>query len=195
MRPCPAPLEEEFTHQAGGGASDICEHMPLLRELASQCEHVTEMGVRGANGSTIAFLAAQPAVLVSWDIDPRAIANLRVESLIHNTGRTSFQPRTGDTLQVVTEPTDMLFIDTKHTCAQLVAELRRHADPVENKVRKYLAFHDTNTYGSVGDDGLSPGLRAAIRWFQRDHAFPLWQLIEDRQNNNGLVVLQNAYNF
>ena len=194
MRPCPAPLEEEFTIQKTE-ATDICEHMDLLRELASQCEHVTEMGVRNANGSTIAFLAAQPEVLISWDINPLTVTNRRVESLIYNTGRTSFQPRVGDTLKVVTEPTDMLFIDTKHTCAQLVGELRRHADPVENKVRKYLVFHDTNTYGSVGDDGTSPGLRAAIRWFQREHAFPLWQLIEDRQNNNGLVVLKHAYNF
>ena len=32
--------------------TDICEHLALLRELASKCDHVTEMGSRWMNGST-----------------------------------------------------------------------------------------------------------------------------------------------
>ena len=61
-----------------------------------------------------------------------------------------------------------------------------------NKVRKYLVFHDSMTFGLKGEDGSEPGLRAAIRWFQRNHAFPVWRLIEDRQFCNGLVVLGNV---
>lgn len=172
--------------------SDINEHLPRLFELASKCEHVTEMGMRGANGSTVALLAAQPAQFVSWDINPMAVVSQEVANLVamnaFGGGRTFFQPRVGDTLQITIEETDLLFIDTLHTARQLKAELERHG----GVVRKYLAFHDTHTFGEVGEDG-GMGLRAAIRWFQKEHMFPLWQLIDDRRNNNGLAVLERAY--
>ena len=170
--------------------ADIWEHLPLLRDLASKCDHVTEFGVRDGMGSTVAFLAAQPRVLISWDIEPFAIVNQRIADLSWRAGKTRFQPRVGSTLEIIIEPTDLLFIDTIHDYAHLKAELERHADPVEGKIRKYLVFHDTITFGEVSGDGTIPGLRAAIRWFQKCHAFPLWELIEDRKNCNGLVVLR-----
>lgn len=170
--------------------SDINEHVELLRDLAAQCDHVTEFGMRGGV-STVALLAAQPKVLISWDIDWRAIVSQRAADLLYIAGATNFQPRVGNTLEITTEPTDLLFIDTLHTGAQLKAELTRHVDPMQDRVRKYLVFHDTVSFGYIGEDG-KPGLRAAIRWFQRNHAFPLWELIEDRKNNNGLVVLRRV---
>lgn len=186
---------EEAYKLACDTPSDINEHLPRLRELASSCEHVTEFGMRGGV-STLAFLAAQPQTLISWDINPFAIVSQRsadLLSLAHG-GRTTFQPRVGNTLEVTIEPTDLLFIDTWHVARQLKAELERHVDPMVRPftVRKYLAFHDTATFGMVGEDGTEPGLRAAIRWFQRCHSFPQWELIEDRQNNNGLVVLRRV---
>lgn len=172
--------------------SDINEHIELLRKLASECDHVTEFGMRGGN-STAAFLAAQPDTLISWDINPYAVVSQRTADLLSVAGHTAFQPRVGDTLKIAPiEPTDMLFIDTLHTAKQLKAELERHVDPITRPVRKYLVFHDTATFGTVGEDGSEPGLRAAIRYFQRCHSFPLWELIEDRQNCNGLVVLRRV---
>ncbi len=177
---------------ACAGPSDINEHLPLLCQLASECNHVTEFGMRGANGSTVAFLAGHPETLVSWDIDPYSVVSQAVADLLALSTHTSFQPRVGNTLEISPiEPTDLLFIDTYHTASQLKLELERHADPVRNAVRKYLVFHDTITFGDKGEDGSSPGLRAAIRYFQRCHSFPLWELIEDRKNNNGLVVLRH----
>ncbi len=169
--------------------SDINEHLSKLRELASQCKHVTEFGTRGGV-STIALLAAQPDYLVTWDIDPSATAGafnrfLAVRGLV---GKTYFQPRVGNTLFARIERTDMLFIDTLHTYRQLAQELSLHAW----RVRKYLAFHDTVTFGSRGEDGHTPGLRQAIdefvfkEWTQKNR----WEPIVDAKNNNGLVVLQ-----
>jgi len=189
-RECPPILLEAYRH-AAFTPSDINEHLEALHALALECEHVTEFGMRGGV-STVALLAAQPAVLVSWDVNPWAVVSQRCADLLAVTGRTSFQPRVGDTLSITIEPTDLLFIDTLHTAKQLKAELERHADPVANTVRKYLVFHDTATFGMKGEDGSEPGLRAAIRWFQRNHAFPLWELVEDRQNNNGLVILRHV---
>lgn len=190
VRRAPDALISAFV-EAEKTPSDINEHMEVLRRLAADCEHVTEFGMRGGV-STLALLAGQPETLISWDIDPRAVVSQRCADLLAHSGRTTFQPRVGDTLKITIEPTDMLFIDTLHTARQLKLELERHADPVENKVRKYLAFHDTATFGMKGEDGSEPGLRAAIRYFQRCHAFPLWELIEDRYNNNGLVVLRHV---
>ncbi len=174
--------------------SDINEHLPTLREYASRCEHVTEIGMRGARGSTVAFLAAQPKEFISWDLNPLAIVSQAVADLLPHVGRTQFQPRVGDSLKIHLEETDMLFIDSLHTARQLRDELLRHGmdNSRVSKVRKYLAFHDTQTFGVKGEDGSTPGLRAAIKWFQKEQAFPLWRLVVDAENNNGLVVLQHA---
>jgi len=185
----PPPELEALYQQALSEPSDIVEHLSLLRQLASECDHVTEFGMRNGN-STVSLLAAQPRVLISWDVDPWSVISQRTADLTAVAGNTTFQPRVGNTLEIVAESTDLLFIDTLHTAAQLKAELVRHADPTEKKVRRYLVFHDTATFGDVGEDGSVPGLRAAIRWFQRCHSFPQWELIEDRKNNNGLVVLR-----
>lgn len=175
--------------------SDINEHLPLLRQLASECKHVTEFGLRWANGSTIAFLAAQPKTFVSWDIDATAVVSQRVLELLKIAGHTRFEPRCGDTLKIAPiEPTDMLFIDTLHTGKQLWEELKRHVEPRAQplQVRKYLVFHDTQTFRYAGEDGSPPGLVDAIHEFQAHHAHPHWKLLHDRTNNNGLAVLQHV---
>lgn len=177
--------------------SDINEHMPVLRRLASECSHVTEMGMRGGL-STLALLAAQPKTLISWDINPRAVMSEQAVTLLSLAGKTSFQPRCGDTLAISPiEPTDLLFIDTLHTFDQLKAELWRHVFPdhfsgkCECRVKRYIVFHDTSTFGYVGEDGKQIGLLAAIEWFQRE-AMPIWGVVEKYENCNGLVVLRHA---
>ena len=44
--------------------SDINEHLPTLKVYAEQCEHVTEMGVRGIV-STYALLMGKPKTMIS----------------------------------------------------------------------------------------------------------------------------------
>jgi len=187
-RVCPELLEQHY-QAACDRPSDINEHLPLLREYASKCEHVTEMGMRGADGSTIALLAAQPKTFIAWDLNPFSVVSQPVANLISMThgSRTSFEPRTGNTLEINIEKTEMLFIDTLHTAKQLYAELQRHG----GNVSKYIAFHDTATFGRTGEDGKAPGLLSAIRQWQMEDAFPLWKLVQDKQNNNGLLILQS----
>lgn len=170
--------------------SDINEHLPKLRELASSVDHVTEMGVRGAV-STVALLCGQPDVLVSWDIDPAAIVNPMVAQLIEwsRESGTSFQPRVGSTVECSIEPTSLLFIDTLHTHDQLWAELNLHGDLVD----KYLAFHDTETFGYQGEDKKKPGLLLAIKNFQDAewlYKKNSWSEHYRSNANNGLYVLR-----
>jgi hypothetical protein len=181
-------IREGLYEAAVASKSDIHEHLPLLRQLASECSHVTELGLRGANGSTIAFLAAQPAEFISYDLNPASVVSQPVADLISCAGKTRFQPRCGDSTKIRIEDTDLLFVDTFHTGKQLFGELNRHFQ----RVRRYIICHDTATFGDVGEDGSS-GLRIAIRKFQKEDGWPLWELTHDLPNCNGLVVLRNIY--
>ncbi len=169
---------EELFRKAVDTHGDIHEHIPTLRRFAEQCSHVTEFGTRWAT-STIAFIAARPKRLVCYDVQRCDEVGDR-EQTARDAG-VDFQFHQADVLTVDIEPTDLLFIDTKHTYDQLKSELERHAD----KARKFIILHDTVSFGLVGEDG-GKGLNAAA-----DEYFASvsgWSLIENSPNCNGLRV-------
>jgi hypothetical protein len=168
---------EELYDLAAKTPSDINEHCPKLRDLAAQCAHVTEFGMRHGV-STVALLAGQPKRFVSYDLKHDPIA----EVLRKQPGNTDFEFRRGDSLSVDIDETDLLFIDTRHTADQLWAELDRHA----GKVRRWIVLHDTQIFGEHGEDG-GPGLLPALRRFLQ--ANPEWSVVYHTQANHGLTVI------
>ena len=69
-----------------------------------------------------------------------------------------------NTLNYTLEPVDLLFIDTLHTYSQLSEELKLH----HTKVKKYLIFHDTISYGTQNEHNTpdeKQGLVPAIKEF------------------------------
>ena len=104
------------------------------------------------------------------------------ELLKSRQGATAFSFVQGDSLSVDIEPCDLLFIDTRHTAAQLTAELERHA----GNVRRRIVLHDTQIFGERGEDG-GPGLLVALRAFLKAH--PEWSVIYHTQVNHGLTVI------
>lgn len=156
-------LEEKYLHLCHA-QSDINDALPVLREFAAKCKHVTEFGIRTAV-STTALLAAQPEVLISYDIHLHLNFLRDLERV---KGRTNFQYRQGDSRTITIEPTEMLFIDTCHQYGQLKAELERHTA----KVSRYIAFHDTTGYRfqDEGDSNTAKkGLWPAIEeWLARE---------------------------
>jgi hypothetical protein len=171
-------LEEQYL-AAQQQPSDINEHLRTLFAYASSCRHVTEMGTR-TGVSTLALLAAQPETLVCYDI---AHNGQTVSNLSRLAGKTDLSFRHADVLTIEIEPTDFLFIDTLHTFGQLEQELALHAD----KVSSFIGFHDTVTFGEMGEDRNRPGLRKAIENFLIAH--PEWKVVHDAQNNNGFMVI------
>lgn len=171
-------------------SSDINELLPLLALYASRCSHITEMGVRGVV-STYAFLATRPDKLISYDIGTHPNVLECAEQCVRENQHWQFIE--ADVLNVSIEPTDFLFIDTFHTASQLQSELHLHAD----KVKKFIAFHDTTTYWEKGEDSYEAvahnqkncgrGLRHAIEPFLAAH--PEWQLELRAYNNNGLSII------
>jgi hypothetical protein len=156
----------------GAGHLDIIEHLPLLHYLATCCWSVTEFGVRTGN-STIAFLAAGPRV-TSYDINPPSFDLGGISA--------PWDFRQADTSKLEDiEPTDLLFLDSLHTYAQVKAELA-HA----HRARRFLVFHDTVLNGAQGERG-EPGILPAIAEFCATH--PEWEQFCHMPNCNGLLVL------
>ena len=174
------PTLEGASHRAITTPSDINEHCPRLRELAGQCDHVTEFGMRPA-ASTVALLAGRPRVLVSYDRRRYPLADL-LETLA---SPGVFRFLIGDSLSSEIEPTDLLFIDTTHTADHLSQELARHAE----QVRRWIVLHDTTTFGERSEDG-GLGMSVALERFVRDH--PQWSVEEQHMHQHGLTVLARA---
>ena len=162
--------------------SDINQHLPLLNKLANECSTVVELGVR-TGVSTRALLAAT-CRLYSYDLElyPTVVD-------LFNVAKSMQKPcvyQIGNSLTMEIPETDMLFIDTDHTYQQLSAELARH----HTKVKKYIAFHDTFTYGlKTGQDPLR-GIFTAIIEFMTEH--PEWKFKYHTSENNGFTVIERT---
>jgi len=176
-------LDEAYAHICKN-PSDIFKHCPRLKQLASECKHVTELGCRSGR-STTAILAGQPETFITYDIDEKAIEQVR-EKLIPIKGRTTFCAEVGNSLEITLHPTDMLFIDTYHVYSQLLKELQKH----HSQVSKYIVCHDTKSFGYVGEDGRLPGLMNSINDFIKEH--PEWKIKVHYPGNNGLTVLDRT---
>ena len=162
--------------------SDINEHLPMLYFLAQQCHHVTEFGVRTGE-STLAFLhglQARPATLRSYDINDQFGVHKTMAP--HTTADWTFSICSTLAISPI-EPTDLLFIDTLHRYDQVAGELALHGDAV----RRWIVFHDTETFGTVGDDGGDGINRAIDEWL---HAKPEWRIVYRTHRNNGLTVIE-----
>lgn len=176
--------------------SDINEHILTLIKYGKECEHITEMGVRGIV-STWAFLEGKPKKMISYDIqDPK-----EWQQDINDVYETSkeydidFKFIKANVLNVEIEPTELLFIDTWHAYKQLKQELNLHS----GKVSKYIILHDTSSYEFTdetsyekwGDEwiGDGKGLWRAIEEFIEENNN--WYIHERFRNNNGLTILKN----
>lgn len=162
--------------------SDINEHLETLFNYASNCEHITEMGVRDIV-STWALLAAKPKRMISYDIIPPPNENLKELFNLTKEYKINFIFKLEDVLKTDIEQTDLLFIDTLHIYEQLKKELFTHS----KKVNKYIILHDTELYKIEGEIPGSIGLQPAITEFLDENQN--WKVIEIKTNNNGLLVL------
>ncbi|MDB5392238.1 MAG: methyltransferase family protein [Planctomycetaceae bacterium] len=159
--------------------SDINEHLSCLLRMAHCSKDVVEFGVRGAV-STTALLCGQPRRFRAFDLVRLPV----VSELEKLSGNCAFQFEQRNCLEVDLKSTDVLFIDTLHTAAQLAAELNRHAV----NVKRWIVLHDTSTFGSIGEDG-GPGLWDAVTAFLAANSN--WFIAVRYLHNNGLTILQN----
>jgi len=175
-------IGEEY-RKAAATKSDINEHLPILFDLANECTHITEFGVRQPT-STYALLMSKKLV-VSYDIETNDKVKELEEFCKNNNINWKFI--IWDTREIDIEMTDFLFIDTLHNASMIKAELDRH----HMKVRKYIGFHDVITFGEVGETEEKWLMRGIVDFMRlhperREHAL--------YQNNNWLYILKRVKN-
>lgn len=178
--------------------SDINEHLPTIKQYCSECDHITEMGVRDVV-STWAMLASNPKKMISYDIVRHKNVD-QVEQLTKEYN-IDFTFYTEDTLKCEIEQTDLLLIDTLHTYNQLINELKRHS----HKVNKYIILHDTVSFGQKDENiyqhasdlvksqtKTKQGLNQAVNDFLLENTN--WKIDKVYTNNNGLTILKRNEN-
>jgi len=148
--------------------TDISEHLPTLRLLASLCDQVVEFGVR--TGVSTAAIISSGTPSIHYDILPQPYP--------FPVGHVFVQK---STLEIEIPYVDMLFIDSEHSYAQLSQELKLHG----HKVKKFIAFHDTTTYG----EALIPAIEEFLS-VNRE-----WYVLAQYLNNNGLTVISRLPDF
>ena len=169
---------------------DMWEHFPTLKHLASKCESVIEMGVRGGC-SAYALLAGleQSKTQDRWMIylDINMCRNPKLEELAA-LNQIKIQFVQADSREVELPECDLLFIDTLHTYGQLSVELALH----HNAAKKFIVMHDVaDPYGyrnEVDDGSPKEGLKAAIKDFLEEHNE--WMIRDWYTNCHGLAILE-----
>jgi len=187
---------EKKINELYNNPSDINEHIPTLLKYGHECEHITEMGVRGII-STWAFLGSAPSIMRSYDIQNPKEWDQDINQVYETAkyyGVTDFKFTQANVLEIEIDPTELLFIDTWHAYKQLKSELELHG----NKASKYIIMHDTTSfefhdetsYETWGDEwkGTGEGLWPAVEEFLTEN--PHWSLHERFTNNNGLTILK-----
>ena len=166
------------------GASDIAGHLRRIHDLVYETDAkvVIECGVNTGE-STVAFLSALRGTdghLYSCDIAPP-----RVRPEVWADARWSFTSCTSIDFAPVNRGADVVFIDTGHTMALTVAELRHFAPLVRDG--GCIVLHDTES---------CPEVALAVRHFGfviEAAGFQKITRIERYAHSEGLMVLWLAF--
>lgn len=196
-------LEAQYTLKCDT-PSDINEHIPTLRALASECRHITEAGVRTVV-SSYAFATALKGKadhkLVQVDLKKSAnVIAFQAECAAEGVSTVFYEE---SDLTCPLAKTDLLFIDTWHIYGHLKRELARW----HSYAKTYILLHDTTVDEWAGEtirngwdavaqskasgipvEEIRKGLWPAVEEFLKEH--PEWHLEKRYTNNNGLTILK-----
>ena len=186
--------------------SDIREHLPTLRWLATECASVVEIGVRDMDSSwgLLKGLSENPHRERSYlgiDIHSPPHETLNLAREISREIGISFRFWEANDMHIDIEPTELLFIDSLHTYCHLTYELEKFSP----KITKYIAMHDTSEpweyrndneyYGNYSEypppyNCTKQGLWPAVEDFLKRH--PEWGLHARFLNNHGFTILKRV---
>jgi hypothetical protein len=194
-------------------ASDIYQHLQTLREYASECDTVLELGVRRCVSSwAFALGLCEAATAASTNkklivCDAAVCDTSELLTALTDAGIAFESHWQNDLTLALKAPVDMTFIDTWHVYGQLRRELA-HFAPF---TRRYIVMHDTTVDGIHGEtvrnshkydaaaqsresgipvEEILRGLEPAIEEFLAAH--PEWTLHARWTHNNGLTILRRC---
>lgn len=181
----------ELYRQRSQQDGNINEHLPLLYMLSQDSKGVVELGVeRGI--STSAIMAGQAdricrgleAYYTGVDINPSCGAEI---NRLANICRPNLFPVNwieGQSTTAGIPQADFLLIDSKHSEEVIREELKEHLP----KIRKYVAMHDTVSFGEIGE---IPGTRGILYGIDALNT-PEWLKVYDSPRNHGMAVYRRV---
>jgi hypothetical protein len=191
-------LYARATDPAVYGHTDIFAHLPRLVALARRvllrndgtCK-IVELGVGNGDQSTISWLyalaQAKAGELHCYGLyEPGNFAELQQVAAAKGTTLTL---KVGDLRNENTpRESDILFVDSYHERTHILHELEVFAP----HTRHYIVFHDTTSFGRVGQDQneSGTGVLDAIEQFVAAH--PEWAWDVQYYDCNGLALLRRV---
>lgn len=170
--------QEDLLLAASKIGRDLNEHIPLLKEYAEKCEHITEFSER--RDSFIGLITGNPKKLISHNTEYDNLSETAVKLSPSVELLRDQNINTKEILDI--EETDLLFLDLEHTFEAVYRELHQY----HSKVRKYIIVHDTDIFGNKGQDN-GPGILKAIAQFCREN--PQWRVHHHTKQQFGLTIL------
>ena len=204
-------IEEKYKYRCET-VSDINEHLPTLYEYASQCESIAELGVRGVV-SSYAFMwglmnnNSKIKEFSVFDISYCDVSEITQECVENGIEFTDYIPEDDLTVDIFNQSYDLTFIDTFHCYPHCYEELLKFSE----HTNKYIILHDTYIDRETSEcvrlgyepqhynglvskynnkyktDDFKLGLKYAIDRFVYEK--PIWHVLKEYDNNNGLTVL------
>jgi hypothetical protein len=181
--------------------SDINEHLPILKDYASECNTIIECGVRDVVSSYSFALGLKGKIdnkFIMIDVFKSEFVDPFLTLCEKEQINASFI--TGSDLECELFETDLLFIDTWHIYGQLKRELHRW----NSYIKKYIILHDTTTYEWKGEGHWCAEESSELRnmpvdeiikgiWYAVDEFLETnkeWIIDKRYINNNGLTILK-----
>lgn len=189
--------------------SDINEHVPIFRDMASQSNSILELGVR----SVVSSWGFLQGLLDQSEVSEKTLTccdivkskNVAILEKLAIEAGVSFKFIEGNDLQVDLPKADIVFIDTWHIYGQLKRELQK----VKDLAQKYILLHDTTIDGVYGEtirnkwDAFAQSQKSGIPVHEIN--LGLWPAVEEfladnknyvlhkrHTNNNGLTILKRV---
>lgn len=158
---------------------DLNQHMPMLRELASECESVCEFSKRRESAAVWIVSGTKKVELHNLELQD---SDLRA-AVEEAKDRVSIKADNGNTLQINDiDDCDLLFFDSVHHADRLRTELSKFAASVS----KFIVVRGTGNFGVTAEGG-GEGLFAAMREFVFDN--PQWFVYYHTSTQYGITVL------
>lgn len=157
--------------------SDIYQHLEKVFQLTLGCNIAVCLGL--ARGEAAFALALSCNKVFVLDENPSS----EIETIVSEYFTNKFKVLRQNTHEPIEfDEIDVLFIDSIHTAETVKNELIAHA----HKVKKYIIFHDTYTFGNIGEDG-GEGILEPIANFMLENEE--WKVISTENINNGMIIL------
>ena len=171
------PFAFEKFEEIKSTKSDINEHLESVFEYSKGCKTAVSLGI--SRGYSAFALLMSCTHHITIDPSPNQEAVNLLSQYFGEKSEIIIQ-KTNEPIEL--EEFDALFIDYIHTSECVEKEIKAHA----HKVKKFIFFHDTKSFGDIGEDGKE-GIKKPILDFLLDNED--WRIVYYEDKNNGMMIL------